>query len=88
MLEEQEKQSIIKEYRLHDRDVGSPEVQIAILTHRINRLSKHLQRMPKDVHSKRGLLGLVSRRRKILDYLKKSDPLRYTALISRLGLRK
>jgi len=88
MLEVEEKQTIIEAHRVNDKDVGSPEVQVAILTQRITKLSEHLQRMPKDVHSKRGLLSMVSRRRRLLNYLKNINPDRYAALIGKLGLRK
>lgn len=82
------KKSVIGKYQLHDKDSGSPEVQIALLTERINVLTKHFQVHKKDFASRRGLLKLVGRRRKLLDYLKKKDPARYQDLISRLGLRR
>ncbi|HXG31591.1 MAG TPA: 30S ribosomal protein S15 [Thermodesulfobacteriota bacterium] len=87
-LEKEEKDRLISEFRLHDKDVGSPEIQIAILTRRIQELSKHMQTAPKDFHSKRGLLSIVARRRRLLDYLKGRDPERYGNLINKLGLRK
>lgn len=87
-LEKEEKGRLISEFRLHDKDVGSPEIQIAILTRRIQELSKHMQTAPKDFHSKRGLLSIVARRRRLLDYLKGRDPERYGNLINKLGLRK
>lgn len=82
------KRSIIEDYQTHKKDVGSPEVQVAILTNRILGLSEHMKLRPKDFHSRRGLIKLVSRRRKLLDYLKRVDASRYTNLITRLGLRK
>jgi len=78
----------IGEYRLHETDTGSPEVQIAILTERINHLTEHLKAHKKDHHSRRGLLMLVGRRRRLLDYVKKNDVERYRGLIARLGLRR
>ena len=78
----------ISEYRLHETDTGSPEVQIALLTERINMLTAHLKIHKKDHHSRRGLLMLVGRRRRLLDYLRRNDVERYRALIARLGLRR
>ncbi|HDL09892.1 MAG TPA: 30S ribosomal protein S15 [Candidatus Omnitrophica bacterium] len=83
-----EKAKIIKEFKLHDSDTGSPEVQIAILTHRINRLTEHLKVHRKDHHSRRGLLMMVSKRKRLLEYLKRKDERRYLELIERLSLRK
>lgn len=82
------KERIITEYRNHDNDTGSPEVQVAILTHRINELTEHFKTHTKDHHSRRGLLKLVGRRRRLLDYLKGKDLERYRTTIERLGLRK
>ena len=82
------KQEIIANYKLHDTDTGSPEVQIAILTERINHLNEHLKINKKDHHSRRGLLKMVGQRRGLLAYLKKTDIERYRSLIERLGLRK
>jgi small subunit ribosomal protein S15 len=82
------KTATISEYRLHETDTGSPEVQIAILTERINHLTEHLKMHKKDHHSRRGLLMLVGRRRRLLDYVKKNDVERYRGLIARLGLRR
>ncbi len=82
------KQEILAEYRTHETDTGSPEVQIAILTERIVELTEHFQTHKKDHHSRRGLLGLVSQRRSLLDYLRGKSPDRYQSLISRLGLRR
>ncbi len=82
------KQALIGEYRRSDQDTGSPEVQIAILTSRINGLTEHLRAHVKDFACRRSLLMLVSRRRRLLDYLKKVDPQRYLDMIRRLELRK
>ncbi|MCG8463112.1 MAG: 30S ribosomal protein S15 [Holophagales bacterium] len=82
------KASIIEEYRLHGSDVGSPEVQVALLTNRINELTEHFKIHKKDHHGRRGLLKLVGRRRRMLEYLKKKDIERYRSTIQRLGLRK
>jgi small subunit ribosomal protein S15 len=85
---EKNKTEIITSYRLHDKDTGSPEVQIAILSERIGYLTEHFRLHAKDHHSRRGLLKLVGQRRKLLDYLKKSNRERYETVISRLGIRK
>ena len=82
------KTATITEHRLHESDTGSPEVQVAILTERINQLTEHLKVHKKDHHSRRGLLMLVGRRRRLLDYLKRNDVERYRALIAKLGLRR
>jgi small subunit ribosomal protein S15 len=82
------KQVLIKEYATKDGDTGSPEVQVAILSERISNLTEHFKSHVKDNHSRRGLLKLVSQRRRLLDYLKSRDNARYSALISRLGLRR
>lgn len=82
------KQRIVEEYRVHESDTGSPEVQVAILTHRITELTEHFKTHTKDHHSRRGLLKLVGRRRRLLDYLKGKDIERYRATIERLGIRK
>lgn len=84
----EKKTEIIGEYRRSDSDTGSPEVQIAVLTHRINNLTEHVQFHHKDHASRRGLLMLVSRRRRLLDYLKRTNPESYRGLIERLNLRK
>jgi len=78
----------IAEHRLHETDTGSPEVQVALLTERVNHLTDHLKVHPKDHHSRRGLLVLVGRRRRLLDYLRRNDVGRYRALIAKLGLRR
>jgi len=79
---------IIEQYRVHDGDTGSPEVQVALLTGRINELTEHFKIHAKDHHGRRGLLKLVGRRRRLLAYLKRKDLQRYRSLIERLGLRK
>lgn len=83
-----EKQQVIAENAIHEGDTGSAEVQIALLTGRIKDLTEHLKRFPKDNHSRRGLLKLVGRRRRLLAYLVRVDPARYRAVIGRLGLRR
>ncbi len=87
-IEAQKKQQLVKEFAVKDGDTGSPEVQVAILTERINNLTGHFKDHKKDKHSRRGLLTLVSRRRRLLDYLKARDEQRYRTLIERLKLRK
>ena len=82
------KAALIKEYQTDKNDTGSPDVQVAILTDRINSLSEHLQTHQKDVHSRRGLLMMVAKRRKLLDYLKRCDEPRYQSLIERLNIRR
>jgi small subunit ribosomal protein S15 len=82
------KASLIEEHRRADRDTGSPEVQIAVLSKRIDELTEHLKTHTKDHHSRRGLLQMVGRRRRLLEYLRRSDVERYRALIGRLGLRR
>ena len=88
MITKEQKQQIIKDYQLKEGDTGSPEVQVAILTYRINDLNEHLKVHKKDHHSRRGLLKLVGQRRNMLAYLKENDLERYRNLIARLGLRK
>jgi small subunit ribosomal protein S15 len=82
------KQELIKEYATKEGDTGSPEVQVAILSERISNLTEHFKTHVKDNHSRRGLLKLVSQRRRLLDYLKSRDDARYQAIITRLGLRR
>lgn len=82
------KTALVTEYATKKGDTGSPEVQVAVLTERINNLTEHFKTHKKDVHSRRGLLMMVSKRRSLLDYLKKIDTARYDSLIQRLGLRK
>ena len=88
MLSKEEKQSIIKQYAIHEGDTGSPEVQVAVLTATINRLNEHLKANKKDFHSYRGLMKMVGQRRSLLGYLKKKDIEAYRKLIADLGLRK
>ena len=88
MISKEKKQAIIKEYARTEGDTGSPEVQIAILTARIQELTEHLKNHPKDHHSRRGLLKMVGQRRGLLAYLKKTDLEGYRALIAKLGIRK
>ena len=88
MLTTEKKAEIIKEYATCEGDTGSPEVQVAILTYRINDLNEHLKAHPQDNHSRRGLLKMVGHRRNLLAYLKEKDIERYRSLIARLGLRK
>lgn len=87
-LNQQSKAEVIDKYRIHESDTGSPEVQIALLTERIRQLTDHFKVHNKDVHSRRGLLMLVSHRRRLLDYLRINDVERYRNLIGKLGLRK
>ncbi|HEX6528472.1 MAG TPA: 30S ribosomal protein S15 [Burkholderiales bacterium] len=87
-LEVVQKQKVVKQYQRSGTDTGSPEVQIALLTERINGLTEHFKTHVKDFHSRRGLLKLVSQRRKLLDYLKRKDADKYRGLIERLSLRK
>ncbi len=88
MITKEKKEAIIKEYATKEGDTGSPEVQVAILTARINELNEHLAYHHKDHHSRRGLLKMVGKRRNLLNYLKSKDIERYRTLIARLGLRK
>ena len=88
MLTKEQKEELIRGYRLHGTDTGSPEVQVAILSHRIGYLTEHFKSHKKDHHSRRGLLKLVGQRRRLLDYLKRIDFGRYKELIGRLGIRK
>jgi len=82
------KTELVKQYAVKDGDTGSPEVQVALLSERINNLTEHFKGHVKDHHSRRGLLKMVSQRRRLLDYLKSRDPKRYEGLIDRLGLRR
>ena len=88
MLLKEQKTGVIEQNRIHETDTGSPEVQIAILTERINQLTEHLKIHKKDNHSRRGLLKMVGARRSLLDYLIKKDIERYRAIIAKLGIRK
>lgn len=87
-MEKDKKETIIEQFKLHERDSGSTEVQVALLTERINELTEHLKVHRHDHHSQRGLLKLVGQRRRLLAYLNREDAARYKALIARLGLRK
>ena len=87
-LAKEAKQAVIEKYRQHPKDVGSPEVQIAVLSERIAQLTDHFKAHKKDHASRRGLLAMVSRRRRLLDYLKRSDPERYKQIIQKLGARR
>ena len=88
MMRKEEKTAIIEQYATHPGDTGSPEVQIAILTERINQLTEHLKQHPQDNHSRRGLYKMIGKRRSLLDYLMKKDIERYRAIIAKLGIRK
>ena len=88
MLLKEEKSKVVAEYATHEGDTGSPEVQIAILTKRINDLTEHLKTHKKDHHSRRGLLKMVGQRRNLLNYVMKKDIERYRSIIARLGIRK
>jgi len=88
MLTPKEKEKVIKKYELHKSDTGSPEVQIALLCEEIRRLLLHLKKHPKDVHSRRGLLKMVVKRKKLLNYLRKESTRRYNSLVKTLGLKK
>lgn len=87
MIDKEKKQQLVEEFKQHDADTGSTEVQVAILTSRIRELTEHMKIHKKDFHSRRGLLIMVGKRRKLLQYLKSRDFLRYQSLIQRLGLR-
>ncbi|BDU76668.1 30S ribosomal protein S15 [Mesoterricola sediminis] len=84
----EQKKIIIEDYKQHDTDTGSPEVQVALLTKRINDLTEHFKVHAKDYHSRRGLMIMVGQRRRLLDYLRRKDKARYASLIERLGLRR
>lgn len=88
MLGKIKKQKIIKEHGVHEKDTGSAEVQIALLSEQIKQLASHLKKYPKDDHSRRGLLKMVSRRKKLLDYLREEDEKRYKAAIKKIGLKR
>jgi small subunit ribosomal protein S15 len=88
LISKQAKQQTVSDHRRHDADTGSAEVQVGLMTQRINELSEHFKVHTKDHHSRRGLLELVSRRRRLLNYLRRTGPDRYQALIERLGLRR
>lgn len=88
MLTQKEKEKVVKKYRLHDKDTGSPEVQIALLTEEVKGLLLHLKSHPKDLHSKRGLLKMVSERRALLKYLERKSEKRHKSIIKKVGLKK
>lgn len=88
MLQPKDKEKIIQEYKSHETDTGSPEVQSAVLTEEIKKLLSHLKKHPKDLHSKRGLLQMVAKRRKLLKYLQEKSVRRYNSIIKKLGLKK
>lgn len=87
-LSKEKKETVVKEYQIHEADTGSPEVQIAILTNRISQLTEHLKIHQHDEHSRRGLIKLVGQRRRHLNYLSREDKERYVTIITRLGLRR
>jgi len=84
----EKKKTLIQQYRVHDGDTGSPEVQIALLTERVNSLTDHFKQQTKDHHSRRGLLMLIGKRRSLIEYLRKKDTERYRAIIEKLGIRR
>ncbi len=88
MISKEQKTKVITSYKTHAKDTGSPEVQVALLSERINSLTEHFKTHGKDHHSRRGLMKLVGRRRRLLDYLKDKDASRYQGLIEKLGIRK
>lgn len=87
-LTKERKTELVSQFRIHENDSGSPEVQVAILTERIKEITEHLKRSKKDLHSRAGLLRLVGRRRRLLNYLMKKDLKKYKAMVEKLGLRK
>jgi len=87
-VEKQRKQELLKEFQEHPKDTGSPEIQIALLTERINASTQHLKTCPKDFSARRGLLKMVGKRRRLLDYLKKNEPESYQKIIKKLNIRK
>ena len=88
MLTTKQKTKLIEKFKAHEKDTGSTEVQAAILSEQIEKLAEHLKSNPKDNHSRRGLLGMVARRKKILDYLRRKDAQRYTMVAKKLGLKR
>ena len=88
MLSTKQKTKLIEKFKAHEKDTGSTEVQAAILSEQIEKLAEHLKSHPKDNHSRRGLLGMVARRKKILDYLRRKDAQRYTMVAKKLGLKR
>lgn len=87
-LTPKKKTKIVEKFRTHDKDTGSSEVQIALLTNQIQELTEHLKKNPKDNHSRRGLLGMVAQRKKLFDYLKEANPRKYNALVKKLGIKR
>ncbi len=87
-LSKEKKQDIISHFRLHETDTGSPEVQVSLLTQRINEMTLHMQKNPKDMHSRQGLLKMVGKRRRLLNYLRRSDIEAYRHLVNQLDLRR
>lgn len=87
-LAKEKKAELVSQFRIHENDSGSPEVQVAILTERIREITEHLKKFKKDLHSRTGLLRLVGRRRRLLNYLMKKDMKKYKAMVEKLGLRK
>ena len=87
-MDKEQKADVIEKFKLHDNDTGSPEVQIALMTERINTLTEHFKSYKKDHHSRRGLLKLVGQRRHLLDYLRAKDAERYRSIVEKLGLRR
>lgn len=88
MLKQEEKEKLIKKYKVHEKDTGSAEVQVALLSEEIKKLLLHLKKHPKDFHSKRGLLKMVSKRKTLLNYLKRCDEKKYKTLVKNIGLKK
>lgn len=88
MLTAQEKQRIIEKYKLHDKDTGSTEVQVSLFTEKIEQLTEHLKQHPKDNHSRRGLLQMVAKRKRLLDYLQEEDEKRYASIVKKLKLKR
>lgn len=88
MLKSEEKEKLIKKYKVHEKDTGSTEVQVALLSEEIKKLLFHLKKHPKDFHSKRGLLKMVSKRKTLLNYLKRTDEKKYKTLVKNIGLKK
>jgi small subunit ribosomal protein S15 len=88
MLDKKEKEKLVKEYKTHEGDTGSPEVQVALLTKEIDRLVPHLKKHPKDFGSKKGLLKMVAKRKKFLNYLKETNVKRYNLLVKKVGIKK
>ncbi len=86
-ISSEKKQEVIQKFANHEKDTGSPEVQIAILTERIKNLTEHIKINKKDVHSRRGLIGMVNKRRKLLKYIQKKDPAKYEKIVKELGIR-